>query len=283
MIRKNTAWKQVPVFEERGSVPFIRFPQFDDTGLVNCAFSTRLGGVSEGVFSSMNLGFTRGDDPECVRENYRRFCAAIGVDPERMVLSKQTHTTNIRIVSEKDIGKGYSRERDFDNVDGLMTDIPGITLVTFFADCIPLLFLDPVRKVIAASHSGWRGTLNRMGEVTVRTMQERFGCQPENILAAIGPGICQDCYEVSEDLYEAFSGQWGMDAAGRIFAPGVKPGKWQLDLWEANRIVLKEAGIREENLTITNMCTCCNAEELYSHRASGGRRGSLAAFICLKG
>ena len=180
------------VFEEKEieQVPFLQYPLFENTNIVNHGISTRLGGVSKGIYATMNLSYTRGDAEENVRENYRRIGKAIGVDPARMVCSRQTHTTNVRIVTEEHAGKGVTRERDYDNVDGLVTNIPGICLVTFYADCVPLLFVDPVKRVIASSHSGWRGTAARMGQVTVDIMRSKFGCRPEYILASVGPSIC---------------------------------------------------------------------------------------------
>ena len=195
------------IFDEciSAGVPFLKYPILEKEGLVEHGISTRLGGVSEGFLGSMNLSYTRGDDPAHVDENYRRIAVAIGVKPEHMVCTHQTHTTNVRIVTREDAGKGVTREKDYTDVDGLITNVPGICLVTFYADCVPLLFLDPVKKVVASSHSGWRGTVNRMGQVTVEKMQKEFGCDPKNILACVGPSICQECYEVSEDVIDMLS------------------------------------------------------------------------------
>ncbi len=274
---------QDPVFEEctDGQVPFLRYPLLEKEGLVNHGISTRLGGVSEGYLGSMNLSYTRGDLPEHVAENYRRMAKVIGVQVEKMVCTQQTHTTNVRIVTEKDAGKGVVRERDYTDVDGLITNVPGICLVTFYADCVPLLFLDPVRKVIASSHSGWRGTVNGMGRVTVEKMQKEFGCDPKDILACIGPSICQDCYEVSEDVIDVFRENFKEKDYDSLFY-AKENGKYQLNLWKANELVLTGAGIRPEHLAVTNVCTCCNPELLFSHRASKGKRGNLAAFLALK-
>lgn len=274
---------QNQVFEEKtiNDVPFLTYPLFTDTEIVSHGISTRLGGVSEGVCSSMNLSFTRGDKEDHVQENYRRMAQALGVRPENMVASQQTHTTNIRLVTAEDAGKGVVRERDYTDVDGLITNVPGICLVTFYADCVPLMFVDPVQRVIASSHSGWRGTVHKMGKVTVETMIKEYGCRAENILAAVGPSICQDCYEVSEDVILEFREHFPVETWEHLYYAKAD-GKYQLDLWEANRLVLLEAGIRPEHMTVTNLCTCCNPELLFSHRASCGKRGNLAAFIALK-
>lgn len=262
-------------------VLFLEFPLLSETGVVRHGISTREGGVSEGIYRSMNLSFARGDKEEHVIENYRRIGAAIGVSPDRMTASSQTHTTNVRAVTEDDIGKGIVRPRDYTDVDGLMTNLPDVCLVTYYADCVPLLFVDPVHRAIASSHSGWRGTVDRMGEITVQAMQRAYGSRPEDIVAAIGPSICQDCYEVSEDVIERFRAAFPETEWASLFYR--KPdGKFQLNLWRANELILLGAGIKREHLAVTNLCTCCNSELLFSHRASHGKRGNLAAFLALK-
>ena len=266
---------------EEGGVPYLEYPLLSKTGVVNHGFSTRLGGVSEGYFSSMNLSFTRGDQEEAVRENFRRFTSAIGVRCEDLVFSKQTHTTNVRVVREEDRGTGFTRELDYTDVDGLITNVPGICLVTFYADCVPLFFVDPVKKAIGLSHSGWRGTVGKIGKVTVDKMKKEYGCNPEDIYAAVGPSICQDCYEVSEDVIEKFKESFDQKHWEKFFYKK-ENGKYQLDLWKANEIIFSEAGILKEHMAITNVCTHCNSDVLYSHRTTGDKRGNLAAFLALK-
>ena len=270
------------IFDEmEGAVPYLSFPMFRDTGLVTDGFSTRLGGVSEGCFSSLNLSFDRGDDRAAVAENFRRMGEALGVRCEDMVLSQQTHTTNIRIVTDEDRGKGITRERDYTDIDGLITNVPGICLVTTYADCVPLYFLDPAKKVIALSHSGWRGTVGKIGKKTVELMHDNFGSDPADILAAVGPSVCQDCYEVSADVIDRFKEVFDRSAWDELFYE--KPdGKYQLDLWKANEKIFLEAGIRKDHIAVTNVCTHCNSEILYSHRAMGDKRGNLCAFLALK-
>lgn len=261
-----------------GGLCYITFPSLSVDG-VKHAFSTRLGGKSEGIFSSMNLSFSRGDDPQNVLENYRIICKAINVDYKKCVLSKQTHTTNIRIVTLDDIGKGIVKERDFDDVDGLITDIPGVTLVTQYADCVGLLFYDPVKKVIAASHAGWRGTVGEIGRKTVETMQSHFGSDPKNILAAIAPSIGPCCFEVDSPVYDEFIKLKNIDL-NRIIK-GKPNGKYNIDLWECNRQILINAGVDPENISVTDLCTKCHPDVFFSHRATKGKRGNLAALICL--
>jgi len=271
------------IFTEKveNGVPYLEYPLLADTGLVRHGFSTRLGGVSEGVCSTMNLSFSRGDDESAVRENYRRMANAIGVEDDSFVFSMQTHTTNIRVVTSKDKGKGLTTPLDYSDVDGLVTDEPGLCLTTFYADCVPLFFLDPVKKVIGLSHSGWRGTVGKIGEKTVELMRSEYGCHLEDILAAIGPSICQTCYEVSEDVIDAFRQNFHQQYWEKLFYRKTN-GKYQLNLWKANELILEEAGILKTHLAVTNLCTCCNHELLFSHRASNGKRGNLAAFLALK-
>lgn len=261
--------------------PYLEYPLLADTKIVHHGFSTRLGGVSQGCYASMNLSFTRGDDEAAVRENYHRIAKSIGVKCENMVLSQQTHTTNVRVVTEKDKGKGIVTPLDYTDVDGMVTNIPGICLVTFYADCVPLYFVDPVQKAIGLSHSGWRGTVGKIGKETIRKMEEQYGSDPKDILAAVGPSICMDCYEVSEDVILEFQKNFEERYWKDLFYRK-ENGKYQLDLWKANEIIFKESGILPEHIAVTNVCTHCNSEILYSHRTSGDRRGNLAAFLALK-
>lgn len=259
-------------------VPYLSFPVLERTGLVKQGFSTKLGGVSQGKFATMNFTFTRGDNRSHVLENYHRMGKALGVDVERMVLSYQTHTTNVRLVTEEDAGKGIVKERDYEDVDGLITNIPGITLVTFYADCVPLYFLDPIHQAIGLSHSGWRGTVKRMGEVTVKKMEEAFGTKAEDVIACIGPSICKECYEVGIEVAQEFMKGFDKKHWGDILSEKTD-GKYLLDLWRTNEIVLLESGIKQENIQVTDICTHCNSDLLFSHRTTGNERGNLAAFL----
>ena len=259
-------------------VPYLSFPILERTGLVKQGFSTKLGGVSQGKYATMNFTFTRGDNRSHVMENYRRMGKALGVDMERMVLSYQTHTTNVRLVTEEDAGKGIVKERDYEDVDGLITNVPGITLVTFYADCVPLYFLDPIHQAIGLSHSGWRGTVKRMGEVTVKKMEEAFGTKAEDVIACIGPSICKECYEVGGEVAQEFMKGFDKKYWSDILSEK-KDGKYMLDLWRANEIVLLESGIKQENIQVTDICTHCNSDLLFSHRTTGNERGNLAAFL----
>ena len=265
------------IFDENvvNGVPYLSYPLLEGTGAVKHGFSTKLGGVSTGSCATMNISTTRGDDPEAVAENRRRIGAAIGVRPEDMTYTHQTHTTNVAVVRAEDRG------RRFLETDGMVTNVPGICLVTFYADCVPLFLVDPVKKAIGLSHSGWRGTVGKMGKVTVQALMREYGSRPEDIVAAIGPSICQDCYEVSEDVIDRFRDSFNEAVWPKLFYRK-ENGKYQLDLWRANEEVFLETGIRRENLAVTNLCTHCNQEVLFSHRATGEKRGNLSAFLALK-
>lgn len=262
-------------------VTYLTWPEFEKIpGFVH-GFSTRLGGVSEGIYSSMNLSFTRGDKEEAVRENYNRISAALGFSPEDIVTSDQTHTANVRVITAEDRGNGITKPRPYTDVDGMITNVPGLVLATFYADCVPLYFADPVHKAVGLSHSGWRGTAAGIGAVTIKELQKHYGTRPEDIYAAVGPSICQDCYEVSEDVILEFQKTFSRELWKDIFYRK-ENGKYQLNLWEANRQILLGAGILPEHISMPNLCTCCNPEFLYSHRASQGKRGNLGAFLGIK-
>ncbi|MCI7739046.1 MAG: peptidoglycan editing factor PgeF [Lachnospiraceae bacterium] len=263
---------------KNGEVVYLTFPALERETAVYHGFSTRFGGVSEGIYHSMNLSFTRGDQEEAVKENFCRISSAIGFPSESIVTSDQTHTTNVRVVTEEDRGCGITKPRSYTDVDGMVTNVPGLTLATFYADCVPLYFYDPVHRAIGLSHSGWRGTVGKIGKVTVETMARVYGTKPEDVLAAIGPSICQECYEVSADVIEQFRGAFEEKDWNDLFY-AKENGKYQLNLWKANEKIFLEAGILPEHISLSNLCTCCNPKFLFSHRASHGKRGNLAAFL----
>ena len=272
-----------PVWEKKykDDVCYLSCEKLEETGLVKHGFSTRIGGISKGIFESMNLSFSRGDDDVAVRENFKRFANAIDVNVEDLVFTHQTHTINVREVKEEDKGKGIITPLDYQDVDGLITNVPGLCLTTFYADCVPLFVIDPVHKAIGLSHSGWRGTVAKMGQATLEKMKETYGTEAKDAVVAVGPSICQSCYEVSEEVVvefqKAFHEKWWDDLFYKK-----ENGKYQLNLWKANEIIFLECGVKKENIAVTDICTNCNPELLWSHRATKGERGSLAAFMALK-
>lgn len=263
---------------EKGNLKYIKFPKIEKCGITRHLFSTRHGGVSKGDTASMNLSFNRGEPREDTLKNYEILCGAEGIDIKNLVLSKQTHTNNVICVTKDDCGTGIFKP-SFSDIDGLITNESGVALVTQYADCTPLLFCDPVKKVIATSHAGWRGTVKLIGKVTVEKMVENFGCNPKDIIAGIGPCIKKCCYEVDGPVYNEFI-KIPFFNLKEILTE--KPnGRYMLDLVEANRQILINSGILPENIDCSDICTCCNCDDMHSHRATGGKRGNLAAIIQL--
>lgn len=260
-----------------GELVLLRFRALDGLGFVNHTVSTRFGGVStEKELASLNLGSHTADLPENVLENYRRFCRAADYDIEKIVLAKQTHSTNVRYVDENDCGKGVLRERDYTDIDALITDKPGICLAIHTADCVPVSFIDIRNKVIGNAHCGWRGTFGRLAEKTISAMNERFGTLPSDLVCTVGPCICANCYEVSKDLFDEFENE---------FSPGDafirKNNKHYIDLSLVNKQILMENGVLQSNIIISDICTCCNTDYMFSHRGQGPGRGIIASCLSI--
>ena len=261
---------------KKGNLEYLKFPKFEKSGLVRHLFSTKHGGISTGDCASMNLGFRRGEPKETVLKNYQILCDAEGINVNHLVLCNQTHTNNVKIVNNSDCLRGIFKE-PFCDVDGLITNCAGVALVTQYADCTPLLFLDPVKKVIASSHSGWRGTVKQIGKVTVEKMCTHFGSNPKDIIVGIGPTINECCYEVDSPVIKEFEKLRFLDKKSCFTEK--ENGKFMLNLREANRQILINAGILPQNIDISDLCTCCNKDDLFSHRATNGRRGNLGMII----
>ncbi len=264
---------------KKGNLEYIKFPKIEKTGIVNHLFSTRMGGVSEGCCSSMNLSFNRGEPRENVLKNYEIICAAENIKPVNLVLSAQTHTNNVICVTKADCGTGIF-SNSFSDVDGLITNQRQVALVTQYADCTPLLFCDPVKRVVATSHAGWRGTVKQIGRITVEKMCKEYGCNAENIIVGIGPCIKECCYEVDDPVFSEFK-KLGFLNLDTCFIKK-ENGKYMLNLVNANKQILLDAGILPQNIDESDICTCCNSQYLHSHRATNGKRGNLAAIIELK-
>ena len=262
------------------TVPYLTYNSLSEIKFINHAFSPRLGGVSEGEFTSMNMAFNRGDNPDAVTENYRRICESAGFEFDSLTASAQDHHTVVRAVTRENRGVGIYKPRDMESVDGIMTNERGVTLVTYYADCTPLFFVDTENRAIALAHAGWRGTVGRIGEKVVKEMGERYGTKPENITAAIGPAISVCCYEVDLPCAEHFLALTDLKPEKFVFPK--EGGKFMIDLLETNRQILVAAGVKNENITISDLCTNCNSGLLWSHRATKGRRGTMSAFMCLK-
>ncbi len=249
----------------------------DDPALRH-GFSTRVGGVSPAPWDSLNLGVARGDAQENLEENYRRFCAAVGVDVRRIVFSRQVHEDNIRLVTADDAGKGLWRRRDYESVDALICGEPDLPLVVFSADCGIILLWDPEHRAIGAVHAGWRGVASGLVRKTVLRMQEVFGTDPARLRCAIGPAIGPCCFETDEDVPTALRQALGdavepyMEQCGR---------KWHIDLKAINAHWLRSTGVPAEQIDQCSHCTACMPELYWSHRKVGNARGAQIAMISL--
>ena len=264
-----------------GLLPMVESPLFQRETGIQHGFSTRKGGVSKEHLTSLNLSFSVEDARENVLENFRRIGERFGKTPEDFVLSKQSHETKVLKVGVKDRGKGITKERDYEGIDALITDEEGLILSCFSADCVPILFYDPIRKAVGACHSGWRGTKGKILQNVVEEMSKHFSSNPADILIAIGPSISKEQYIVSEDLglsfledYKDYSEEDSSSPIRRL-----SEDKFQLDLWDLNRRIALDCGLKKEHISISGYCTMENPELFFSHRYSQGRRGLQGAFI----
>lgn len=283
--------KMVPIVEKQSyvrmdnmnysvqeGVGLLTFESLDRVDFIRHGFSTRVGGISTGIFSTMNLSFGRGDEQENVEENYHRICAALDVDPMLLVAGRQDHHTGIRRVTAADGGRGIWKPKFDGSIDGLCTDDPGVTLVVYCADCVPLYFVDPVHKAIGLAHAGWRGTAAGMAREMIQTMIREFGSQPKDLIVAIGPSIGPDHFEVDPPCAQEFL---KLPESER-FVRDDGNGKFHVDLWECNRQFMLAEGIPEDHISVGGMCTVCHSDLLFSHRATGGQRGGMAAFLTIR-
>lgn len=259
-------------------VPYLVSERLEAAGGIAHGFSTRQGGVSGGMWSSLNLGVSRGDNPDHVRENYRRFLSAVGARGDVMVMSNQVHKDHVRVVTSADWKTDPYGKVTYE-ADGLMTATPGVSLVVFASDCIPVLLYDPERRVIAAVHAGWRGTASGIVTRAVDKMADVYDCRPENILAAIGPGICRHCFETHEDVPNAMMAAMGTPVLHHVQIK--ENGKFSVDLKGINAMRLEQAGLNPENISVCDECPSCLSDKYWSHRKTGNNRGSMAAVIQL--
>ena len=235
-------------------------------------FTTRLGGVSTGSQASLNLAIGRGDSPENVEQNLRILTGALGMEPGTLVLTRQTHSDIVRAVTDADCNGFF--HRDYPECDALVTNTPGVSLLVFTADCTPILLHDPVTGAVGAAHAGWRGTVQSIAAKTVAAMEAHYGAKPENIRAAIGPNVGACHFETHEDVPQAVLAAFGQEAAQHITRKGEK---YLLDLKAINAMVLRRCGVRR--IEISDACTMCSPHIFWSHRVTGGDRGSQGAII----
>jgi polyphenol oxidase len=263
---------------QKANVKYYSIPSFDETGIVTNAFTTRIGGVSNPPYNELNLGLHVEDEAEKVIANRRIIAETLGFAFEDFICAQQVHGAEIKVVSKDFKGRGTIDFSDaIPNTDAIITNEPELALMTNYADCVPIFFLDPVQKAIGLAHAGWKGTEAEIGPKTLLALMEKFASKPADCLVAIGPSIGACCYEVSEHLFEAFD----KFSYKKDLFEDKGNGRWKLNLWEANRRQLLAAGVKDSNLTVAEVCTSCNNQLLFSHRGDGGKTGRLAAIIKL--
>jgi len=264
----------------RGNLKFYTFPHLESTGLVTHGFTTRVGGVGSGPYESLNTAFHVGDSAANVIANRALACDALGINAVDLVAGRQVHGDSVSVVGLEDIGRGaISDEGSLGDTDALITGDKGVPLSSYYADCVPIFLLDPVKGVAALAHAGWKGTLFQIGRKTVERMCQIFCSSPQYCLAGIGPSIGPCCYEVDEQVRALFINN--LPDYNDLFLTK-SPGKWYLDLWEANRRTLVNAGLLKENILTSSLCTSCHNDIFFSYRAQNGRAGRMASIIMLK-
>ena len=265
-------------FNKKDGLLTLSVPSFDDTGLCLTAFTTRLGGVSKPPLDTMNLGFGRGDERGAVLENYRILGEKLGFDHTRVVAFSQVHKADVCVADASFAGEAFLPDkREFDAV---ITNVPNLPIATYHADCVPVFLLDPVCRVVGVAHAGWRGTAQKTPAAAVRKMQEVFGTNPKDVLAGIGPAISKSSFECHTEVPDAMLASYGETA--RKYITDDKNGKFHVDLQGLSAESLLECGVCDKNITVAHECTVEKSDIYWSHRATGGVRGTMAAIIMLK-
>ncbi len=259
----------------RRGIEYLEAEAFASLGFLTHAFCTRGGGVSVGPFAGLNVSSRVGDREKDVRRNLAIVGEAFGIPHGNLVLMEQVHGERIRVIDSDEPPPASVPE-----CDGLITDRPGTALGVKTADCVPLFFVDRVRRVIGVAHAGWRGTALGMAAKMVDALIRIFASRPEDILAAIGPAVGPCCYQVDAPVHAALAEHAGAD---RFLKPCREEGRWMLDLALANRLQIRERGVPESNIHATDLCTACRQELFFSHRGSGGQSGRQVNFLLLRG
>lgn len=266
------------ILNQVNNIKYLTFPIYKTyTNLFQC-FTTRIGGVSEGCYESLNLGFGTNDNKNNILENYKILANALNIDINYFVTAAQTHTNNIKLITANDRGKGVIKQKDYENIDGLITNETNIAILTTHADCTPLTFYDYKQNIIGVAHAGWKGTLYKIGEEMIKTFISEYNSKPENLIVGIGPSLSQDCFEVDFDVAEMFLN------VNKTYSKFMykKNNKAYIDLWGINEFLLIENGVLKENIENMNICTKCNMDLFFSHRGQKGERGIMASIMMLK-
>ncbi len=265
-------------YNETNGLLTLSVPSFDETGICLTAFTTRKGGVSKPPIDTMNLGFGRGDDRESVLRNYEILGETLSFPHEKIIAFTQVHKNDVCVATLSDAGEAYLPDkREF---DAIITNIKNLPLATYHADCVPIFLLDPILGVCGVAHAGWRGCALNVPAVTVSKMKDAFGVDPKNVIAAIGPSIAKCCFECGPEVRDAMMNSYGENATPYITDD--KNGKFHIDLAGLCAESLISAGVQDENITLSDECTFCKSDIFWSHRATGGIRGAMAAIIMLQ-
>lgn len=265
---------------ETGDLKYISFDLLEGSGVVIHAFTTRHGGISDGPFDTLNLGMHVGDRLEAVLENRNRVCTALGFKIEDMVCGQQVHGDGVHVVTGTDRGRGvYDEEQAIPDADALITDRPGLLLSSYYADCVPIMVLDPVKRAIGLIHAGWKGTVLKIAAKALKTMEKTYGTNPADCLAVVAPSIGPCCYEVDSPVIDAAK-RGGFDV--RLYARSTAPDRWKLDLPRMNRDVLTASGLNPGAVVVAGLCTSCHPELFFSYRGQSGRCGRMASLMALK-
>jgi hypothetical protein len=253
----------------------LRFASLEHPDLVH-AVTTRHGGVSDAAHATLNMSFSRPDDPAAVRENRRRVYAALEIPAERVVQAGQIHGDDVLVVGDEHAGRGaLDRDSVLPPADALITRTPQLYLLACFADCVPLLFFDPVQRAVGVAHAGWQGTAKQIGAATVQAMAAAFGSQPADLRVVIGPSVGPCCYNVWPHVAQ----QVRMMLPSQPEALIERDGETFFDLWQSNLATLMGSGVRPERIEVSRICTVHHAERFFSHRATNGATGRFAAII----
>ncbi|MBQ8827918.1 MAG: peptidoglycan editing factor PgeF [Clostridia bacterium] len=273
--------------KEPYGVELLLFDRIENKENTAHCFTARKGGVSEGVCDSLNMSFNREINRENVKENLRRASLAIGVPFESLTMVPQIHSNKVKVIKKEDAGRGVSRPAFEEGFDAMVTNVPGVTLCTIHGDCIPVFLYDSKNGAVGMIHSGWRGTFGRIAAKTAETMKREYNTDLSELEAVIGPGICGECFEVSDDVYTELLKCFGEKIAGNERICKVNPkasGKWLVSLPDIVYLSLIEAGLREENIDRTGICTCCeaNKDKFFSHRREKGKTGAMTGMIGIR-
>ncbi|MBM3211520.1 peptidoglycan editing factor PgeF [Candidatus Poribacteria bacterium] len=255
------------------STPFFSFPTFQNSKLAIASISTRIGGISHNPYKSLNLAYHVGDIQDDVTENRKRFCHALGINMDSLVIAQQIHGDKVAVVDKSHAGAGaYSHESAIFGADAMITNTRYLALGVLTADCVPVLILDPIKKVIGVAHAGWRGILKMIAAKAVLMMQETFRTRADDCLVALGPSIGPCCYVVDENIISQFKGFFGQENC-------IVNDRLHLQL--ATKKQLMDTGVKENNIIHLDLCTACNLELFFSYRGEGGITGRMMSVLSL--